>query len=340
MGAVGGRIAHILAADPVFTSVTVVHRDPKRVADQIAAWSGPFELRQGGPGDPVDADVTITAVPSGARRAVRAALERGSHAVCAVDDPAEVRALLGLDARARSRGLTVAVGTTMAPGLSCVLAARLRSEFDRVEEIHVASLGTGGPACARRHHSALTGVALDWLEGEWHRRPGGSGRELVWFPEPVGGADCYRASLSDPLLLVPAFPGCRRITSRLEATRRDRVTAWLPMLRSPHPEGLVGALRVEMRGWIGARTDTRILGAATAPAVVAATVSATTARWIATGRIGQPGASGLAELVSEPGAFLHELADAGVTLSAFQGADYDRAPTAGGTAGPSAPASP
>ena len=89
----------------------------------------------------------------------------------------------------------------MAPGLSCVLAAHLRNHLDRVDEVHVASVGTGGPACARRHHAALTAAAVDWEEGEWRRRRGGSGRELVWFPEPVGGADCYRAGLADPLLV-------------------------------------------------------------------------------------------------------------------------------------------
>lgn len=320
MGAVGRRVAQALATDPAFTSVVVLHREPKRVAAQVESLNGPLELRQGAPGDPIDADVTIVTAPSGVRRAVATALDQGSHAVCAVDDPADIGSLFDLDHLARSRQRTVAVGTTMAPGLSCVLAARLRSDFDRVEEIHVASLGTGGPACARRHHAALTGTAVDWVDGEWRRRPGGSGRELVWFPEPVGGADCYRAALSDPLLLVPAFPGCRRITSRLEATRRDRVTSWLPMMRSPHPEGLVGALRVEMRGWVGERAETRILGASTAPAVVAASVTTTTVRWIAAGRLAGAGVGGLASLVAEPGAFLKEVSMAGVVVSAFQGA--------------------
>ena len=35
---------------------------------------------------------------------------------------------------------------------------------------------------------------------------------------------------------------------RRSARRRDRFTAWLPMLSPPHHEGGVGALRVEVRG--------------------------------------------------------------------------------------------
>ena len=43
--------------------------------------------------------------------------------------------------------------------------------------------------------------SIEWCDGQWVRRPGGSGRELVWFPEPIAGADCYRAALPDPILL-------------------------------------------------------------------------------------------------------------------------------------------
>ena len=319
MGAVGRRAAQALVDDPVFDAVTVVHRDPERVRETWGEWPSDVEFHRGGADHLPEADVVIVAVPSGQRRYVAAAIDRGSHAVCASDEPSEVRALLGFDGPAHQHGLHVALGTTMAPGLSCVLAVFLALSFDHVNEVHVASLGTGGPACARRHHAALTGVGLDWEEGTWRRRPSGSGRELVWFPDPVGGADCYRAGLPDPLLLVPAFPGCRRVTARLEATRRDRVTSWLPMLRPPHPEGRVGAVRVEVRGWVDGRAETRILGAIIPPGAAAGIVSAITARWAVTGRLARPGAAGLAELVGAPRAFMRDLANEGVTVSAFEG---------------------
>jgi hypothetical protein len=283
----------------------------------------PGRVQRSGPVPPSGqaADVTVIAEPAAVRRSALAALEAGSHVVCPVDDPIDVRHLLELDAQARAAGRTVAIGTAMAPGLSCVLAAHLVPRFARVEEIHVASLGTGGPACARRHHAALAGIAIDWADGAWRRRAGGSGRELVWFPEPVGGADCYRAALPDALLLAPAFPECRRITARLEATRRDRLTSWLPMLRRPHPEGMVGAVRVEVRGWnADDQPDVRILGAATAPAEVAAAVTAVTARWAGAGRLARLGAAGLAELVEPTGKFLADVTRAGVPVSLFEGA--------------------
>jgi saccharopine dehydrogenase-like NADP-dependent oxidoreductase len=302
-GAVGRRVAEHLAGS---AEVVVVSRRPglwERSVRELALA--------------LPADVTVLTVSDGARRSAAAAIESGSHVVSPLDDPAEVAGLVALGARAQAKGVTVAVGTAMAPGLSCLLAARLADDFDRVEEIHVASFGTGGPACARRHHAALTGVSVDWADGRWVRRPSGSGRELVWFPEPVGGADCYRVSAVDPLLLQPRFPDCRRITSRMAATRRDRLTSWLPMMRPPHPEGLVGAVRVEVRGWVGSCATTRILGAARPPAVVAAAVSATAARWLLEGRIATIGAGGLASLVEAPGEFIRAT---GVSVATFEGA--------------------
>jgi hypothetical protein len=199
-----------------------------------------------------------------------------------------------------------------------VLACHAGGSFDQVDEVHVAKVGTGGPTCARQHHDALAGEAVDWRDGAWVRRRGGSGRELCWFPDPVGPEDCYRAALPDALLLVPAFPGVRRITARVGANRRDRFTARLPMLRRPHPEGGVGAVRVEVRGRRGHARDVTVLGAMDRPAVAAGAVAALTALWVAQGDLA-PGATGLAAAVS-PTPFLAELARRGIKAAAFDGA--------------------
>jgi hypothetical protein len=117
---------------------------------------------------------------------------------------------------------------------------------------------------------------------------------------------------------VPAFPGVARVTARLAATRRDRLTAGLPMLRPPHAEGRIGGLRVEVRGRRGSTRDTLVLGAVDRPAVAAGTVAAVTARWVGSGQAAGPGAAGLATLV-EPLPFLHELGRAGVRAAVFEG---------------------
>ncbi len=321
-GAVGRRVAQHLVTEDIVESVLVVHRDPRRVEAEARELGDKVELveRRQGNGNAMPAgDVTVLAEPTTGRRVAESAIAQGSHVVSCADDPSEVKALLSSDKLARSLNRSIVAGAAMAPGLTCLLAAHLRHRFDSVEEIHVASVGTGGPACARQHHAALSSLSLDWEDGEWRRRPGGSGRELVWFPEPVGGADCYRAARADALLLLPAFPGCRRITSRLAATRRDRMTAWLPMLRRPHPEGLVGAARVEMRGWLDGQAETAIFGSAVAPAAGAAVVVSRTAIWAGEGRLARAGAGGMAEMITDPALFLKEIADRGVNVSVFEG---------------------
>ena len=117
--------------------------------------------------------------------------------------------------------------------------------------------------------------ALGWADGEWIERPGGSGRELCWFPDPMGAQDCYRAAHADPVLLHLAFPEVDRITVKVSATRRDRLTARLPMLRPPHVGGNDGAVRVELRGALGGGERwTVIAGAAGRTAGLAAAVCA------------------------------------------------------------------
>jgi hypothetical protein len=273
-----------------------------------------------GRGRVVDAetDVVVIATPSGSQAALaRHAVHAGVAAVATSDDVVEVQELLQLDQEARYREVPLLVGAGFMPGLTCLLARHAARELDGVDEIHVAKVGTGGPACARQHHRSLSSTALDWRDGRWTRRPGGSGRELAWFPDPVGGRDCYRAALADAPLLVPAFPGIDRVTARVAATRRDRLTAPLPMLRPPHAEGGVGAVRVEVRGRVGIERRVVVMGAIERPAVAAGAVAATVALHAVTSDP-EPGARGLASLEGA-GEVLRELARRGVKSFRFEG---------------------
>jgi hypothetical protein len=199
-----------------------------------------------------------------------------------------------------------------------VLARYLSDSFTHTDEIHIAKVGTGGPWCARQHHRALGGSGLDYRDGGWVPRAGGSGRELFWFPEPVGARDCYRAALADPVLLAPLFPGVQRVTARMAATRRDRLTARLPMLTPPHPDGGLGAVRVELRGWQGAERAIVVAAATAAPSVAAATVAKLSVEALVAGAAA-PGAASLAGLV-DPCSFLASCRDAGLLAREFVGA--------------------
>ncbi|MCU0259979.1 MAG: hypothetical protein MUE78_03075 [Ilumatobacteraceae bacterium] len=193
-------------------------------------------------------DVVVLAHPGHHAPAAAELVAAGVQVVSLSDDLDDVRQLLDLDDACRLHGTSLVVGAGMEPGLSGLLARLLADQLAVADEIHVAVHGTAGPACARQHHRALGGSALGWHDGAWIERRAGSGRELCWFPEPVGPRDCYRAEIPTPLTVQRAFPQVERITARMSANRRDRLTANLPMLVGPHPEGGVGALRVEVRG--------------------------------------------------------------------------------------------
>ncbi len=230
-------------------------------------------------------DVVVLACPAPHSHLAAELLAEGCDVVSLSDDLDDVAALIDLDELALSLGRRLVVGAGMSPGLTGVLARHLAGQLDSTDEIHVALHGTGGPACARQHHDALGSRAIGWHDGEWIEHPGGSGRELLWFPEPIGPADCYRGALADPYLLRRAFPAAERISARVSARRRDRLTARLPLLAPPHRDGDRGAIRVEVRGGMadGSRV-TNVVGAVGRTGDIAGTVAALYAEACATER--------------------------------------------------------
>lgn len=317
VGAVGARAARQLASINAVERVLVSDIDAERAQAVVASLGTD---RSTVSSDVRGADVVILSTPGDAHvELARRCVADGVHVISVADGVDEVRALLALDTDARRNEVSVVVGAGFSPGLTCVLAAHAAATLDHVDEVHVAKVGTGGPSCAQSHHRALAGSALDWRDGAWVTRRAGSGRELCWFPDPIGGEDCYRAALADALLLAPAFPGVERITARMAANRRDRITARFPMLRPPHPEGGPGAARVEVRGRRGSASVVQVLGAMDRPAVAAGAVAALAAVAAGERQLRRMGAGGLAELV-DPLAFLNDLAARGVKAAVFEGA--------------------
>lgn len=246
-------------------------------------------------------------------------IERGIGVVSITDDLTEVRGLMDLDDLAHAHDVSVVVGAGMWPGLTDLLARFLANQLEVCDEIHLAVHGTAGPACARQLHRALSGSAHGLHDGARTARPAGSGRELCWFPEPVGAYDCYRADLSSPVLMHATFPDVQRISARVSANRRDRFTARLPMLSPPHKEGGVGAVRVEVRGRAaGGARETLIAGVAelvgTSAAATATTfVGAVLDRSLPTGAV----AAGDKRLPTVQ--LLHTIERLGVRLQEFTG---------------------
>ncbi|HJP24971.1 MAG: Gfo/Idh/MocA family oxidoreductase [Acidimicrobiales bacterium] len=324
-GAVGARVARQLLSSDAVEQVLLRDISAERLARASRSLGDRCRVEHHPFSDSLEADVVVVATPRGTHlEAVIETIAARRPAVLVGDGLAETIAVLRRSGDAARAGVPIAVGSGFGPGMSCVLAAHGASWFDEVDEVHVAKVGTGGPACALVHHRALSRRSYDWRvddgsgAGDWTRRTGGSGRELAWFPDPVGPRDCYRAALPDPVLLHHALPTVGRITARVAATRRDRLTAPLPMLSPPHVEGGMGAVRVEVRGRRDDASDVVVLGATERPAVAAAAVAATTVEWLLAGRHRVAGMAGLAEMV-EPVAFLSDLVERDLKASIFEG---------------------
>ncbi len=318
-GATGTRAARQLARRGVVSRIILVD-DEEGAAQSSTKSLGDMVEARSTTEIPEVAEVVVLATRANSHVALaQTCAAAGQHVVSVGDSINDVRGLLDLDDHARSHGVKIVVGAGLMPGLSDVLASHGSAWFDEVREVHVSKFGTGGPDCARQHHSALKGLCFDWRNGRWVRRAGGSGRELAWFPPPVEAADCYRAALADPLLLVRAHPNVERVTARMAATRRDRLTMHLPMLRKPHPEGLLGAVRVELRGVAKGDQLDVVVGCAERPAVAAGAVAATAVSQLLGADDGQSGARGLAEWF-EALPFLRELQLRGLRPEIFMGA--------------------
>ena len=224
----GGIVAHRLHR--MLGNLPVIVHDSR--------WADVTGVRSG--------DIVVLAHGGDHAAQVPGLLRRNLHVVTLAEQIDDTRQLIEVDAG--STGTSLIVGAAMSPGLAGLIARHLADQLAIVDEIHVAVHGTAGRSCARVHHRSLSGLAPGWHDHQWLDYVGGSGRELCWFPEPIGALDCYRARTSVPLLLHRAFPAVERISGRRSARRRDRLTAWLPMLSPPHQEGGIGALRVEIRG--------------------------------------------------------------------------------------------
>ena len=317
LGAVGSQLLQRLHARNDVDRLVIYDSDVSSLKKYRRLSLEKIEVATSPKIDNQELDFLFLCTPSGQHlEYAHRAIKQGTSVISTSDRISDVIGMLGLHEIAEENQTLVVPGVGFSPGLTCVLADFIAEDFNVVDEIHIARDGTGGPACARQHHRAMKRPSLDWRDGKWVRRPGGSGRELVWFPEPVGGADCYRAALPDAALLHPLYPNASRITARLSATRQDRFTSWLPMLTPPHNDGGLGAVRVEVRGRINERRATKILGAASTPSTVSAIVAETLLDYMKPAETF--GAMGIASLVQSKN-FVNEVHKKGVNIFEFDG---------------------
>lgn len=322
VGATGARVVRQLAFSQQVERLTLVDTNSDRAKEvfESLADNGKTKVSIAAPNSwgATDVDVVVLAGGQGAHLlGAKAALDLDAQVVSLCDDPSEVADLSLMDEAFRSKGLTMVVGAGFSPGLSCVLASHAAKRFDRVDEVHIAHVGTGGKACKQRVYAAMKHRATEWTDGAWAIYNAGSGQELCWFPDPVGARDCYRGDLVEPLLLKPVFREATRITSRIAPLpRRLGIRSLIGKRAGVDDEP--GAIRVEVRGFKDSKHQIVVLGAIDRPSVGAGSVAALSAVWAGEGNLGDTGVKGLAGVV-ESTSFLKELANQGVKAAIFTG---------------------
>ena len=318
-GVTGSRVvAHLLTLGSTTLSVSSTSRAKAqqlaslyRTADHTIDVVELSELSQ--------CNVVVLACAKPHFSVVSSLIQVGVSVVSLSDDLSDTMKLLDLHDLAVSREATLVVGAAASPGMSALLVHHARSHFDAIDEVHVALHGTGGPNCAHQHHDALAGQSIGWHDDDWLRRPAGSGRELCWFPEPVGAYDCYRAEMSDPVLLKYAMPELQRITARMSATRRDRFTSRLPMMAPPHAEGGMGSVRVEVRGWHEKSRTTQIYGVTEQIAQIAGCVASSVAHQLAVASSHESGVTVLGSPTISNDRILSLVRQSGIRVHQFVG---------------------
>jgi hypothetical protein len=305
--------------------VALVTSRPDRAATLVDAFGE--ELRVVVSGDPRDqlpegGLVVLAGGPQQQAELASQAVSVGDDVIAVTDDAATLESLLELDGPAASRGVRVVAGVGMSPGLSCLMASYGAEQFDVLDEVHVARVGTGGAMCRAERRRALRQGGREWRGGGWQRTRPGAGRELVWFPDPLGARDCYLVGTGEPVLLHRRSPELRRAVVRMAMSRRERLCVGLPSLLPASlvellqgggdRHGGIGGVRVELRGSRGSSRQTVVLGAIDLPSMATGAIVAEVAERL---DLEAPGARGLGEW-SDPGEVLSGLRDRGVRIAA------------------------
>jgi hypothetical protein len=214
----------------------------------------------------------------------------------------------------------VAAGCGLVPGLGDVLARHAAGALDAVDEVHIARSGVAGEACADDLRRQRRARPLEWRDGGLVE-PRPRGPELVWFPDPLGAAECHSVG-AGVMAAARSVPEADAVTVRF-GEPAPRLGRWRPR-RTLDPGW--GAVRVEVWGWRAGERAVVVYGIIDRTAVAAGTVLGVTAARLAgllptveLVRGVEAGVVALGELV-EPASFLSELAYRGVKAAVFEGA--------------------
>ena len=195
-GAVGGRIARRLAEEPSVSQVLVCGRRSFSAGGLAESFE---RVRECSLADVFQADLVVLATPSGTHLSLASRLIREHTAVISVSDhPEEVRGLLLMDSQAASKGVSLIVGAAFSPGLHvCARRSRVRGARRGLRHSRLASR-VGGTSLRAQVSRCSQALRLVPQGGSLAARRGGSGREISWFPDPIGRSTATSGSWPSP----------------------------------------------------------------------------------------------------------------------------------------------
>ncbi|CAN5686335.1 hypothetical protein BH20ACT23_BH20ACT23_12840 [soil metagenome] len=274
-GIVGRRVAAELARNKAVTDLIIggrnyekLHRATSLLGDKARAALLDLEDDVVLGAACVQADVVVnccgpphlTELP-----AACAAIEAGVAYVSLGNDYATWGAVANFDERARATGSTAVVGCGLSPGITTLLAALARDEFDDITEIEISlahsfrDLPTPAHTAYLLHTLGAPGASIN--DHELSVDLAGGSPHLVYFPEPVGWVETI--GCGHPEIHNLRSLELQSMSVRLGLTERGAMDALRALARTPltstsmAQRTLNAALALPPRGprWSAARVD-------------------------------------------------------------------------------------
>jgi lysine 6-dehydrogenase len=227
-GDMGRRAVADLAIQPDVEEITIGdyrHDAARRLAVELggAPHVAPLRVDANDHGALVNSlrghDVALSAVGPFYKfeaKVARAAIEAGVPLVTLCDDYDAAEEVLGLDAPAKEKKVTILTGCGLSPGLSNVLARKGADQLERVDAVHMSWCASAhdseGEAVILHVFHMLTGDVPTHRDGHAALVRAGSGAEWVEFPRPLGRVRVFHVGHPEPVTVPRFLEGVRTVT--------------------------------------------------------------------------------------------------------------------------------
>ena len=152
-------------------------------------------------------------------KVVEAAIETGTHYVDMGDDHEPAEELFfnpDWDRRAKDAGVAVLTGCGIMPGLSGVLARYGCDSMDQPRRVNIWfswNYSLNYPAPIQHFLRINSGLAPQFIDGDYVNPGAFANREEIEFLPPVGAKEVYYTGVPDPVTISQSLPGLTEVTA-------------------------------------------------------------------------------------------------------------------------------